>query len=136
MARARETLVATLRIVLAAPLAFVVPPASVAIVPGCACFGGGGALPGLQVTVVDGPGEPGICGVAVTAREGTYAESLRQATASGSCVYVGAYERPGTYMVEVDQGGRVVTVENVQVADGDCHIVTTKLTATLPPPNP
>jgi hypothetical protein len=126
------------RMALAAPLAFIVPPATVATVPGCGWFGGGGGLPGLEVIAVDAPGDPGVCGVAVTAREGTYADSFRQVMiAPGSCAYVGAYERPGTYQVEVNQGGRIVTLENVQVVNGACSgVKTTKLTVTLPPPNP
>jgi hypothetical protein len=138
MERARERLIAILRIVLATPLAFVVPPAGVAAVPGCGCSGGGAALPGLEVTVLDSPGGPTAClNTLVTAREGAYEDTLRKIdTASGSCAFVGAYERPGTYTVEVNQSGRIVTLEDVRVGDGQCHVQTTKVTATLPPPNP
>lgn len=135
MARARERL--TLRIVLTAPLAFIVPPASVATVPGCGCSGGGAALPGLRVTVLDSPGGPTVClNTLVTAQDGTYRETLIKVdAASGSCAFVGASERPGTYTVEVNQSGRIVTVDNVRVMDGGCHVLTTMVTATLPPPN-
>jgi hypothetical protein len=138
MAHARERLVAIGRIVLAMPLAFIVPPASVAIVPGCGCSGGGAALPGLEVTVLDNQAGTTAClNTAVVARDGAYEEALIKVdTGAESCAYVGAYERPGTYTVEVNQSGRIVTLENVRVADGQCHVQKTKVTATLPPPNP
>jgi hypothetical protein len=138
MARASERLFAITRIVLAMPLAFIVPPASLATVPGCGCSGGGAALPGLEVTVLDGPGGPDACrNVLVTARDGAYEDVLIQIDMdSGSCAYVGVNERPGTYTVEVNQSGRIVTMDDVRVAAGQCHVQTTKLTVTLPPPNP
>src|SRR5262245_22661085 len=137
MSRARERWVAILRIFLAAPLAFVVPPASVATVPGCNCSGGGAALPGLEVTVLDSPGGPTAClATVVVARDGTYeAVLIKVDKPSGSCAYVGANERPGTYTIEVNQSGRIVIIDSVRVEDGGCHVLTTKVTATLPPPN-
>jgi len=138
MACARERWAAVLRIVLATPLAFIVPPVSAVTVPGCGCSGGGAALPGLRVTVLDEQAGTTAClNTEVVARDGTYEETLIKIdTGAESCAYVGANERPGTYTVEVNQSGRIVTVENVRVAAGECHVQQTKVTATLPPPNP
>jgi hypothetical protein len=140
MARARERWAPIVRIVLAAPLAFIVPPATVATFPGCSpcAFGGSDiGLPGLEVTVLDSPGGPTAClNTVVWVREGSYSETLDMITAGdGSCTYQGV-SRPGTYTIEVNQSGRIVTIENVRVVDGECHIEKTKVTATLPPPNP
>jgi hypothetical protein len=138
MACARERWGVILRIVLATPLAFILPPASVAIVPGCGCSGGGAALPGLRVTVLDEQAGTTAClNTVVVARDGAYEDVLIQIeTGPESCAFVGANERPGTYTVEVNQSGRIVTVEDVRVANGPCHVQTTTLTATLPPPSP
>jgi hypothetical protein len=138
MACARERWAAILRIVLATPLAFIIPPATVATVPGCGCSGGGAALPGLRVTVLDEQAGTTAClNTVVVARDGAYEATLIKVdTGAESCAYVGANERPGTYTVEVNQSGRIVTIENVRVADGPCHVETTHVTATLPPPNP
>lgn len=104
-----------------------------AAMPGCGSSCSGGALPGLRVTVADGPGGPAVCGAAVTAQDGSYNETLIQGTAaSGACVYVGAYERPGTYTIEAVDGARMVTVQNVRVANGGCNVTSTEVTATLP----
>lgn len=125
------------RIVLAMPLAFIVPSASVVTVPGCGCSGGGAALPGLEVTVLDNQAGTTAClNTVVVARDGAYEETLIKVDRGAeSCAYVGANERPGTYTVEVNQSGRIVVTDNVRVADGPCHVETTKVTATLPPPN-
>jgi hypothetical protein len=132
---ARTRLIAMAGIGLLAPLAFLVPSLGVAVIPGCGCAGGGAALPGLKVTVADGPGGPAVCGAVVTARDASYTETLIQGTsASGSCLYIGAYGRPGTYTIEVVDGARTVTVENVQVVNGACNVSSTEVTATLPAP--
>jgi hypothetical protein len=103
--------------------------------PGCGSSCSGGALPGLRVTVADGPGGPAVCGATVTAQDGSYNETLIQGTAaSGACVYVGAYERPGTYTIEAVDGTRMVTVQNVRVSNGACNVTSTQVTATLPAP--
>jgi hypothetical protein len=117
------------------PLAFMAPAASLVAIPGCGgCSGGGAAAPGLEVTVEDGPGGPALCDATVTASDGTHIESLIQIMpTSGTCAYVGAYERPGVYTIDVASGGRSVTLTDVRVTNGECHVSLTRVTATLPP---
>lgn len=117
------------------PLALLAPAATVAVAPGCGCSGGGGAgLPGLRIEVEDGSGGPAVCGAMVTARADAYSESLIPIEPTpGACAYIGAVERPGRYTIEVTRDGRSVTVTDLQVAAGDCHVRQASATVTLPP---
>ena len=102
---------------------------------GCCMGGGGAALAGLVVTVTDGPGGARICDATVTARDGSFSQVLLALASRPDCVYSGAYDRPGTYSIEVVSGTRMKTVENVRVTtSGARDVVDTRhLTIALDP---
>ena len=100
------------------------------------CGGSGCKLnrfPGLDVTVVDDVGEM-VCGATVTATDGAYTETLTASPAGGPCYFTGAWERPGVYTVQATFEGRTAVRPDVQVTDGECHVVPAIITIWLPPP--
>ncbi len=91
------------------------------------------AAAGLSVGVTNAQTGAAICDATVTASEGSYSEKLL-ATA---CRYVGAYERPGTYVVTVDAQGfdrRAVADMRVAMGGGVCpHVQEVQLEVPLQP---
>jgi hypothetical protein len=104
--------------------------------PTLAGCGGSGcllnAVPGLEVTVLDGAGGPVLCGATVTATDGAYSELLAASPAGGPCYHYGATERPGTYSIEATFEGRTGAVSNVRVAQGECHVTKNEVSIVLP----
>jgi hypothetical protein len=82
---------------------------------------------GLAILVVNDQTEAHICSAVVTARDGAYSEALSRTSYAGvsECLYVGASERPGTYLVQAEAPGFLPsTAGEVKVpitADG-CHV--------------
>src|SRR5215510_4996244 len=70
----------------------------------------------LTVTVELG-GAP-VCDATVTAVDGTFSQVLMPI----GCTYAGAYERAGSYRIDVAFGGRHKTVEGLVVTPGECHV--------------
>ena len=60
------------------------------------------AWSGIAVVVQDATNGASICDATVTLRDGSYVET---ATAIGGCSYAGAFERSGTYDIEVSKVG-------------------------------
>jgi hypothetical protein len=91
------------------------------------------AYAGLDVSVVNEQNGQGICDATVVASEGTYQETLR----GFPCKFVGAFERPGTYVVRAERTGFVTReVTNVRVTKltGDCpHVETVSVLIRLSP---
>jgi hypothetical protein len=91
------------------------------------------AAAGLSVHVTDAVTAQPVCDATVTAIDGSYKERLPQM----SCSYVGAYERPGTYVVQVERAGFVQKeVRQVQVVmdAGRCpHVREVRLEIALSP---
>jgi hypothetical protein len=79
---------------------------------------------GLSVTVADAIGAP-VCDAVVTAREGTFSQQLMR---GAGCIYSGAYERTGTYSVEVVARSTSKTVPNLVVTADECHVNTLAVT--------
>jgi hypothetical protein len=93
-------------------------------------------IPGISVTVVDkSTGNPFAGDVAVIATEGSYTETINPPPLpAGPRLASLAYERPGTYRVEVQAPGYVTWVAtNVRVTHDGCHVETVQLTAELEP---
>jgi hypothetical protein len=118
-----------------------------ALASGCDHEGGSGgaclaiAQAGLDVGVASDPTAQAVCDAAVTATDGSYAERL----VATSCRYIGAFERPGTYLVRVEAAGfvtREVGDVRVIVGTGHCpHVQAARLDirvspATVPPKAP
>ena len=95
----------------------------------CAAY----ATAGLGVAVTHSETGQPICDATVTATDGTYAEKL----IGVSCTFTGAYERPGTYVVQASRDGFLPTkVASVRVVmgGGECpHVQETRLTLPLTP---
>jgi hypothetical protein len=93
-------------------------------------------LPGINVTVVDKTtGTPFAGDVTVIASEGSYTETVNPPPLpAGPRLASLAYERRGTYRVEVQAPGYVTWVAtNVRVTHDGCHVETVQLTAELEP---
>jgi hypothetical protein len=74
------------------------------------------ATAGLTVTVTNAGNSQPICDATVTATDGAYSETLQVF----GCTYVGAYERPGTYVVRaVREGFAPAERGSVSVARND-----------------
>jgi hypothetical protein len=85
--------------------------------------------PGIAVAITDGTTGNAILGeVTVIATEGSYSETVTPAQGLAAL----AYERPGTYRVEVHAVGYLPWVmPSVRVSRDDCHVQTVELTALL-----
>ena len=94
----------------------------------CAAY----AVAGLSVEVTDASGQP-LCDAVVTAAEGAYSERLLET----SCRFVGAYERPGDYLVHAERAGFVpkqVGAVRVVTGRGECpHVTEVRVTLALTP---
>jgi len=90
------------------------------------------ARAGLTITVVDSNGAR-VCDATVVAHDGTFSENLMQLGYGSGCTYGGAWERPGTYTIDVVSGSKAKTVENIVVTSGECHVNGQVLTVTLDP---
>jgi hypothetical protein len=92
--------------------------------------------------------EPGITATVTNARtqaplqakiviqEGKFQETLKVqgATVTGQTIYGGAYERPGTYTLTVSKPGyQTLVMKAIQIARGECHVVTRQLNLQLKP---
>lgn len=86
------------------------------------------ARPGLRVAVVDSVTGDTIPEATVVAEEGAYQETLNL---YGGVAH-GAYERAGTYRVDVTAAGyEPWSREGVQVTEDECHVRTVDITARL-----
>ena len=72
-----------------------------------------------------------MCDAIVSARDGTYRETLTGDPSS--CRYHGAIERPGTYTINVTWGAKQKTLDNVRVSEGRCHVELHEVTVSLDP---
>jgi hypothetical protein len=95
------------------------------------------AVAGLTVAVSNAVTAQPICDATVTAREGDYSEPLSAQPSGSSCTFVGALERPGTYVVSASRAGFVPmqkTSVPVVMGGGDCpHVVPTRVKIELTP---
>lgn len=93
------------------------------------------AKAGLNITVKDAlTNEILSNGVAVTAQDGTYTETLEAFTGDATTVFIGAWERQGTYIVTVSkQGYQTFTSSPIQVTSDECHVIPQILNVGLQP---
>ncbi len=89
------------------------------------------ARPGLEVTVKDASNNMVLIDdVEVVATDGEYTERLE--SFSGSDLFLGAYERPGTYTVIVTKSEyQVYTSTPIVVEEDMCHVITESLEVLL-----
>jgi carboxypeptidase family protein len=91
------------------------------------------AKAGLEVRVINDQTQQEICDATVTAIDGNNRETLT----SSSCRFIGAFERPGTYVIRAERSGfasREVPDVRVVMGTGDCpHVETVSLKIGLRP---
>lgn len=94
------------------------------------------ARPGIRVTIVDAAtGSPVEGDVTVIATEGSYTDTVNLPAADGPRMALLAFERAGTYRVEVQGPGYAAWLAPpVRVTEDDCHVRTVDLTARLEKP--
>jgi hypothetical protein len=89
--------------------------------------------PGISVRVMDQDTSAGTRLAVVTLTDGDYTETMQAPTCTCSS-YTGAFERPGTYTIKVQQTGYVTqTINDVVVKAGLCHVQTVEKTVVMVP---
>lgn len=89
------------------------------------------ARAGIVVVVRDADTQAGLAAIARgSATDGAYVDSLRS---NGSATTMsGAYERPGTYVVDVRASGyQPFTTTGIRVTKDQCHVITQTVTVAL-----
>lgn len=98
----------------------------------CTTFAAAGVVVVVHDSVTGAPIAAGAVGIAT---DGTYRDSLQVAGLASDGTpesLAGAYERPGTYTVQVTKPGYAGWSQTgVQVSKGTCHVRTVTLTANL-----
>ncbi|MGJ8665239.1 MAG: carboxypeptidase-like regulatory domain-containing protein [Patiriisocius sp.] len=86
---------------------------------------------GLNITIKDAQTDAILTeGITVTATEGDYSETLTQS----NNIFIGAGERAGTYAVTASGAGYVSqTMNNIVVAEDQCHVIPEEVTLALDP---
>ena len=94
----------------------------------CRSYGSAGL--GIQV---EGPTGDPICDASVTISDGDYSEVLQvtERTGSDPCTFYGAYERQGSYSIQVEAAGFASVVKKATVDSGACRVDLTRLTIQL-----
>jgi len=93
--------------------------------------------PGITLTVLeDATGAPASCGAQALITASGYSETVQHPSTMPGCADTvplsGAYERPGVYNVTVSKPGfRDVTLGNLAVEAGVCHVNTVTATVRL-----
>lgn len=93
------------------------------------------AKAGLNITVKDAVnGEFLSTGVTVIAQDGSYSETLEQFTNEEIPVFIGAWERIGTYTITVSKEGyQTFTSEPIVVTADVCHVIPQQINVDLQP---
>ncbi|GGD17165.1 carboxypeptidase-like regulatory domain-containing protein [Flavobacterium orientale] len=93
------------------------------------------AKAGLNITVKDAVTDEVLStGVMVIAQDGTYTETLEQLPNNEIPVFIGAWERVGTYTVTVSKEGyQTYTSELIVVTADVCHVIPQLITVNLQP---
>jgi hypothetical protein len=93
------------------------------------------AKAGLNITVKDAVTNVILStGVTVTAQDGMYTETLEVLDGDDSAVFIGAWERQGTYIVTVSKEGYQTFISSpIQVTADECHVIPQLLNVALQP---
>jgi len=93
------------------------------------------AKAGLNITIKDALTDGLLStGVSVIAQDGSYSETLEQFPNQEVPVFIGAWERVGTYVVTVSKEGyQTFTSEPVVVTADVCHVIPQQVTVELQP---
>jgi hypothetical protein len=94
------------------------------------------AAAGLSVSVVDVSGKP-VCDAEVTATDGSFSEVLRSSSPDAQpCLYIGVFERIGTYTLTATATGQRGVMNNLRVSKDACHVKTLTPIITIGPVAP
>jgi hypothetical protein len=89
------------------------------------------AVFGVNISLTDEAGEP-VAGATLMLRDGGYQETMTELSPGD---YAGAVERAGTYSVTIEaQGLATVTLQDLRVLAGECHVTPVARDVVLPPP--
>ncbi|RAR46780.1 carboxypeptidase-like regulatory domain-containing protein [Flavobacterium lacus] len=93
------------------------------------------AKAGLNITVKDAVTDEFLStGVTVVAQDGTYTETLEQFPNEEVPVFIGAWERVGTYVLTVSKEGYQTFISEPIVVTADvCHVIPEQSTVQLQP---
>jgi hypothetical protein len=93
------------------------------------------AKAGLNITVKDAVTDELLSmGVTVIAQDGSYSETLEQFPNEEVPVFIGTWERVGTYVVTVSKEGyQTFTSEPIVVTADVCHVIPQQVTVELQP---
>jgi hypothetical protein len=93
------------------------------------------AKAGLNITIKDAVTDELLStGVSVIAQDGSYTETLEQFPNEEVPVFIGAWERVGTYVVTVSKEGyETFTSEPIVVTADVCHVIPQQVTVELQP---
>jgi hypothetical protein len=93
------------------------------------------AKAGLNITVKDAVTDEFLStGVTVVAQDGTYTETLEQFPNEEVPVFIGAWERVGTYVLTVSKEGyQTFTTEPIVITADVCHVIPQQITVELQP---
>lgn len=93
------------------------------------------AKAGLNITVKDAVTDELLStGVTVIAQDGSYTETLEDFPSDEVSVFIGAWERVGTYVVTVSKEGyQTFTSEPIVVTADVCHVIPQLVTLELQP---
>lgn len=91
------------------------------------------AIAGLNIVVRDATTNALLSeGVTVLAQDGTYLETLQLMPFDSQEVFVGAWERPGTYVITVSKEGYgTFTSDPILVTSDICHVIPVQMTVHL-----
>jgi hypothetical protein len=87
--------------------------------------------PALMVSVLDAHGAP-VCDADVVATDGSDVFAL-EGSSGVPCMYYGAYERAGKYIVTATLGGESAISERISVSSRACHVKSKQVSLTLSP---
>ena len=90
-------------------------------------------VPGIQISVIDSVTSENIsCLATITITDGSYTETLSSDNCSTVGVLEGAYERPGTYQIEVTAPNYISSsMVDIEVTEDECHVITELLEISL-----
>ncbi|WP_108869488.1 hypothetical protein [Aquimarina aquimarini] len=85
------------------------------------------ARPGLEIIIKDATSGAVLTeGIIVMATDGQYSETLENV--KGTNLFIGAYERKGTYVISISKTGYISIVSDpVIVTEDICHVITKNL---------
>ncbi len=90
------------------------------------------ALPAVRLTLVNGQDYEGKCAY-VAYTDGSFHEEATCSAVDSDCICTGAFERPGSYTIDVARSDGETAQGSATARMGKCGVETAEITLTLPP---